>query len=110
MTWVRLNVGGEKMETSLNTMTKYPDSQLAKMFLSDQENINTEAMETTENPACSAEGLVREDLSSVVYNIDCDPKSFKLILSWLRYISILIATIILNVAVVQVRSCATGLE
>jgi len=85
MTWVRLNVGGEKMETSLNTMTKYPDSQLAKMFLSDQENINTEAMETTENPASSAEGLVREDLSSVVYNIDCDPKSFKLILSWLRY-------------------------
>ena len=110
MTWVRLNVGGEKMETSLNTMTKYPDSQLAKMFLSDQENTSTEAMETTENPASSAEGMGREDLSSVVYNIDCDPKSFKLILSWLRYISIPIAAVFLNVAVVQVRNCATGLE
>ena len=84
MTWVRLNVGGEKMETSLNTMTKYPDSQLAKMFLSVLESTSTEAMETAETPASSGEGLGREDVFSVVYNIDCDPISFKLILSWLR--------------------------
>ena len=42
MAWVRLNVGGEMMETALATVTKYPDSQLAKMFLSAQESSNTE--------------------------------------------------------------------
>lgn len=60
--WVRLNVGGQMLETSLSTVTKYQDSVLAKMFLDAQ------------------------DVPSIdkVYNIDCDPSAFKVILSWLR--------------------------
>ena len=60
--WVRLNVGGQMLETSLSTVTKYQDSVLAKMFLDVQ------------------------DVPSIdkVYNIDCDPSAFKVILSWLR--------------------------
>ena len=78
MAWVRLNVGGEMMETSLATVTKYPDSQLAKMFLSSvPENSGNEEMETAESSA-------KEEMFNIVYNIDCDPDSFKLILSWLR--------------------------
>lgn len=79
MTWVRLNVGGELMETSLATVTKYPDSQLAKMFLSVREDSSNEDMETAETSTSS-----NEQMYNIVYNIDCDPKSFKLILSWLR--------------------------
>ena len=81
MAWVRLNVGGEMMETALATVTKYPDSHLAKMFLSAQENSNTEDMETTETSPSSGLG---KEMFNIVYNIDCDPESFKLILSWLR--------------------------
>ena len=79
MAWVRLNVGGEMMETALATVTKYPDSHLAKMFLSAQESSNSEDMETTETSASSG-----KEMFNIVYNIDCDPESFKLILSWLR--------------------------
>ena len=82
MTWVRLNVGGEMMETSLATVTKYPDSQLAKMFLSVKEDSSNEDMETAETSTSSWEG--NEQMYNIVYNMDCDPKSFKLILSWLR--------------------------
>ena len=85
MTWVRLNVGGEMIETSLATVTKYPDSNLAKMFLSAQEKTSNEDMETADTPARSGEGLGKEEMYNIVYNIDCDPKCFKLILSWLRY-------------------------
>ena len=53
MTWVRLNVGGEMIETSLATVTKYPDSNLAKMFLSAQEKTSNEDMETADTPARS---------------------------------------------------------
>ena len=84
MAWVRLNVGGEMMETSLATVTKYPESHLAKMFISVQENSANEEMETAESSASSGEGLGKEDMFNIVYNIDCDPESFKLILSWLR--------------------------
>ena len=84
MAWVRLNVGGEMMETSLATVTKYPESHLAKMFISVQENSSNEEMETAESSASSGEGLGKEDMFNIVYNIDCDPESFKLILSWLR--------------------------
>ena len=84
MAWVRLNVGGEMMETSLATVTKYPDSHLAKMFISVQEKSSNEEMETAESSASSGEGLGKEDMYNIVYNIDCDPESFKLILSWLR--------------------------
>ena len=84
MTWVRLNVGGEMMETSLATVTKYPDSHLAKMFL--PETRSSEDMETAESPtgAGSGRNLGKEDMFNIVYNIDCDPGSFKQILSWLR--------------------------
>ena len=88
MAWVRLNVGGEMMETSLATVTKYPDSHLAKMFLSSvPENSGNEEMETAESSAVmgsSGEGQGKEEMFNIVYNIDCDPDSFKLILSWLR--------------------------
>ena len=84
MAWVRLNVGGEMMETTLATVTKYPDSHLAKMFISVQENSGNEEMETAETSASSGEGLGKEEMFNIVYNIDCDPESFKLILSWLR--------------------------
>ena len=84
MAWVRLNVGGEMIETSLATVTKYPESHLAKMFISVQENSANEEMETAESSASSGEGLGKEDMYNIVYNIDCDPESFKLILSWLR--------------------------
>ena len=84
MAWVRLNVGGEMMETTLATVTKYPDSHLAKMFISVQENSGSEEMETVETSASSGEGLGKEEMFNIVYNIDCDPDSFKLILSWLR--------------------------
>ena len=80
MAWVKLNVGGEMMETSLATVTKYPDSQLAKMF-SAQESSNTEDMETAETAPSSGLG---KEMFNIVYNIDCDPECFKLILSWLR--------------------------
>ena len=56
MTWVRLNVGGEMIETSLATVTKYPDSNLAKMFLSAQEKTSNEDMETAD---CRYPGEVR---------------------------------------------------
>ena len=85
MTWVRLNVGGEIMETSLATVTKYPDSHLAKMFMSGQENRSSEDMEMADNSASSGEALGKAETYNIVYNIDCDPKCFKLILSWLRY-------------------------
>ena len=58
MSWIQLNVGGVMMETTLSTVTKYPDSALARMFLSHSEG--------------------------GVYNIDCDPDCFRVILQWLR--------------------------
>ena len=47
------------METMLSTVTKYPDSALARMFHTHSEG--------------------------GVYNIDCNPEYFKVILEWLRY-------------------------
>ena len=61
MSWIQLNVGGVMMETMLSTVTKYPDSALARMFHNHSEG------------------------SVGVYNIDCNPEYFKLILEWLRY-------------------------
>ena len=59
--WVILNVGGHRMETSLSTVTKYSDSVLAKKFLDDVPTVEK------------------------VYNLDCDPTAFNIILTWLRY-------------------------
>ena len=58
MSWIQLNVGGVMMETMLSTVTKYPDSALARMFHTHNEG--------------------------GVYNIDCDPDCFRVILQWLR--------------------------
>ena len=54
--WIKLNVGGEVFETSLQTVTKYPSSKLASMFKTDQE----------------------------IFTLDLDPQYFSVILSWLR--------------------------
>ena len=51
------------------------------MFLSAQESSNTEDMETAETSPSSGLG---KEMFNIVYNIDCDPESFKMILSWLR--------------------------
>ena len=58
MSWVKLNVGGEKLETSRETLTKYPDSRLAEMVNS------TKAEE--------------------VLQLDLDPEYFRPVLNWLR--------------------------
>ena len=58
MSWVKLNVGGEKLETSRATLTKYPDSRLAEMVNS------TKAEE--------------------VLQLDHDPEYFRPVLNWLR--------------------------
>ena len=58
MSWIQLNVGGVMLETTLYTVTKYPDSALARTFHTHNEG--------------------------GVYNIDCDPDCFRVILQWLR--------------------------
>lgn len=60
MSWVKLNVGGEMFETSRKTLTKFPDSDLAKMV--------------------SASLDRRED----VVRLDIDPVYFSAVLGWLR--------------------------
>ena len=70
--WVRLNVGGQLMETSVATVTKYPDSNLAKMFMVEQD-LEDDVM------------MVSHGDNNNIYNIDCDPDSFGIILTWLRY-------------------------
>ena len=54
--WVKINAGGQLFETSLKTLTKYPDSKLASMFKTERE----------------------------IFNIDLEPQYFSVILSWLR--------------------------
>ena len=61
MSWVKLNVGGEMFETSRKTLTKFPDSDLAKMV--------------------SASLDRRED----VVRLDIDPVYFSAVLGWLRW-------------------------
>ena len=56
--WLKLNVGGEMFETTRETLTKFPDSQLAKMVKS---NKNNDAL-------C----------------LDLDPEYFRPVLNWLR--------------------------
>ena len=64
MNWVKLNVGGHILETKLETLTKYPESALAKMFPQDDVSMH-------------------EDVNGT-YFIDADPEYFKLVLTWLR--------------------------
>ena len=58
MSWVKLNVGGEKLETSRETLTKYPDSRLAE--------------------------LVNSTKDDEVLRLDLDPEYFRPVLNWLR--------------------------
>ena len=59
MSWVKLNVGGEMMETTRETLTKYPDSRLAEMVNSTYK-------------------------FSDVLRLDLDPEYFRPVLNWLR--------------------------
>ena len=54
--WIKMKVGGQMFETSLETVIKYPDSKLAAMFQTERE----------------------------IFNLDLDPQYFSVILSWLR--------------------------
>ena len=60
---VVLNVGGTKMTTTRSTLTKYPDSRLAKMFLNEDEAVK------------DAEGY---------YFIDADPVFFGQVIKYLQ--------------------------
>ena len=64
--WLRLNVGGTLFETSRSTLTSDPDSILSRMF---EPNSNLP-------PASVTDGI---------FQIDACPKTFSVILNWLRY-------------------------
>ena len=74
MSWIKLNVGGQVFETSLDTLVrKYPQSKLARMF------------ET--NPAEDQLMLTGEEeitTNNNVHNLDLDPQAFSVVLNWLR--------------------------
>ena len=70
-TWVKLNVGGTKFETTLGTLTSSPDSLLGRMFDPDSKRPPA---------AVSEDGC---------YLIDACPRAFAVILYWLRYKEIL---------------------
>ena len=58
MSWQKLNVGGEMLETTRETLTKFPDSRLAEM--------------------------VNSTKGDEVLFLDLDPDYFRPILNWLR--------------------------
>ena len=58
MSWQKLNVGGEMLETARETLTKFPNSRLAVMVNSISKND--------------------------VLRLDRDPEYFRPILNWLR--------------------------
>ena len=70
--WLRLNVGGTMYETSRSTLTSDAESILARMF---EPNSNLPPATVTE------EGC---------YQIDACPRSFGVVLNWLRYRSLII--------------------
>merc|ERR1719219_660026 len=69
--WLRLNVGGTLFETSRSTLTSDPDSILSRMF---EPNSN----------------LPPASVTNGVFQIDACPKSFSVILNWLRYRSLVL--------------------
>ena len=70
--WIKINVGGRKFETQKDTVTKYPDSLLAKMILDEEETQRLRRLHC-------------QDLASVLsLDVDCDPDYFAVILTWLR--------------------------
>ena len=58
MSRIKLNVGGEMMETTRETLTKFPDSRLAEMVNSSKDD--------------------------EVFFLDLDPDYFRPVLNWLR--------------------------
>ena len=58
MSWVKLNVGGEMMETKRETLTKFSDCRLADM--------------------------VNSTKDEEVLRLDLDPEYFRPLLNWLR--------------------------
>ena len=60
---VKLDVGGVRVVTRVETLTKFPDSRLAKSFLATKTNSNS---------------------SGEVFAIDINPEYFSVILDWLR--------------------------
>ena len=75
MTWLKLNVGGHLIETQMSTLTKFPDSQLARQISSLQ------------TPSSMDDDQDMKDANlptTAVLNIDCDPDYFKIVLTWLR--------------------------
>ena len=65
--WIRLNVGGTIFETSRSTLTSDSDSILSRMF---EPNSNLPPATITKDG---------------VYQIDACPRSFEVVLNWLRY-------------------------
>ena len=65
--WIRINVGGQVFETSLQTVTKFPESKLARMFSSEMEDEDVMMTKETKD----------------VY-LDLDPQCFSSVLTWLR--------------------------
>ena len=72
--WLRLNVGGTIYETSRSTLTSDAESTLARMF---EPNSNLPPAPVTE------EGC---------YQIDACPRSFGVVLNWLRYRSLILGS------------------
>ena len=74
MSWIKLNVGGQVFETSLDTLVrKYPQSKLARMFESNQ--TEDQLMLTGEEEMAT---------NNNVHNLDLDPQAFSVVLNWLR--------------------------
>ena len=70
--WLRLNVGGTMFETSRSTLTSDSDSILSRMF---EPNSNLPPATVTKDG---------------VYLIDACPRSFEVVLNWLRYRSLIL--------------------
>ena len=64
---ITLDVSGEIFETTLTTLSKYPNSMLARMFAHSENGLP--AMQKTKNDH---------------YFLDVNPNSFRIILNWLR--------------------------
>ena len=75
MAWVKLNVEGRRFETSLVTLRKFPLSKLSERF--ELESVKEHQMMK------AAEG-VEISTDNNVYNLDLDPSSFSVVLTWLR--------------------------
>lgn len=68
MNLVKLNVGGQILETKQETLIKYPESSLAKIFQQDPVSMQDDDAYTNKT-----------------FFIDSDPEYFKLVLTWLRF-------------------------